>query len=85
MSTNTTRYAEKKRRADRMYAPMPVPPDLGYPNAEAIRRRYGDASPVVGRDDQGHPVRRSQTGGRGPAVVHGPADDADADAGDDDG
>lgn len=62
MSTNTTRYVDKKKRQDRLYAPMPVPPrDIDYPDGRAIIRRYGDASPIIYHDELGHPVQRSQT------------------------
>lgn len=61
MSTRTTSYGDKIRQGRRMYGPMPVPPDLGYPNADAIRARYGDHTPVIYRDAEGRPVRRSRT------------------------
>ncbi len=62
MSTKTTPYHEKVQQGERMYGPSRTAP--AYPhnlNAEQIREKFGDSTPVIGYDDSGKPIRRSQT------------------------
>ncbi len=62
MSTKTTPYHEKVEQGRRMYGPSPKVP--AYPhnlNAEQIREKYGDSTPVIAHDGGGNPIRRSQT------------------------
>lgn len=62
MSTKTTSYGEKVKQGNRMYGPAPkVPPYPYCLNAEQIREKYGDSTPVIAHDGRGNPIRRSQT------------------------
>lgn len=62
MSTKKTPYHEKVEQGTRMYGPSRTAP--AYPNnlsADQIREKYGDCTPVIGYDESGKPIRRSQT------------------------